>query len=544
MEVGLELSNQGKTLLWRAIDRKAFIIGKNPDCDLCVPGDEVMPVQCVLRFRDRRLVLENSSSAALQVAGEAVAPQSEFVLANGDTFAIGHVLATVRFVGTSRHDSPGQTRTLGEQNTPDGGGILVRLPQVFEQQSWAVDAVGVTVGSDPGNTVVLDDPYISAFHAQFSLQDGRCFVRDLGSRNGVFVGGQMVRDGEVSPGTTVRIGQTDIEVSSATAAPEVSQVQGYVSSAKAMQQVIALIDRFAATEASVLIVGETGTGKEVAANRLQRQSARHGKPFRALNCGAFTGSLIQSELFGHAKGAFTGADRRRQGAFESTDGGTLFLDEIGELPVDLQPPLLRVVEAGELFPVGGDKLVTVDVRLIAATNRDLQAEVKAGRFRQDLLHRLNVLSVTLPPLRDLREDIVPLAEYFVSQFAPGDERIVVDESAQTVLLGYNWPGNIRELRNVVQRAVLMRNSNTLTEADMVFQRSNVETRAQVQGAVTGLTLSELEKRAILSALVQASGNKTTAAELLGVARSTVHRKMQQHDIDDDMIAAALSRKTT
>jgi len=296
---------------------------------------------------------------------------------------------------------------------------------------------------------------------------------------------------------------------------DLSGETGIVGSSQAMRQLYGLIKRVAPTPTTVLIQGESGVGKELAARALHSMSPRAERSFVPVNCAAVSPELIESELFGHVKGAFTGASDSRSGLFVYANGGTLFLDEIGELPLALQTKLLRALEEQRVRPVGSTREVPVDVRVIAATNRDLQAEVAAARFRQDLYYRLEVLTLTIPPLRERPDDIVPLAEHFNHQLAAriGLPPLDILPEVAARLAGYRWPGNARELRNFIERALILGHFPVDAEADVVGGSKDMP-----------LTLAEVEKRHILAVLRQCEGNKTRAAELLEVSRKTLERK--------------------
>jgi DNA-binding NtrC family response regulator len=293
------------------------------------------------------------------------------------------------------------------------------------------------------------------------------------------------------------------------------------------------VRRLATAAAPVLVTGETGTGKEVVARQIAELGPRAAQPFIALNCGSLSRNLIESELFGHERGAFTGAVQRKEGAFEAAHRGTLFLDEVGELPAELQPQLLRVLESGEVRRVGSTEAFAVDVRVIAATNRDLAAEVMRGAFREDLFHRLHVLTLELPPLRARGDDVKLLAQYFLEGFAPPGQRLSFSPAALAKLSAHVWPGNVRELRNVVQRAVLLRRGDVVDAEDVTFPPSTLASRVETESAVSGRTLQEIEKAAIVAELRRFKGNKKEAAAALGVSRSTIHRKIDEYAIDAD-----------
>jgi DNA-binding NtrC family response regulator len=304
-----------------------------------------------------------------------------------------------------------------------------------------------------------------------------------------------------------------------------------LGSSKEVDRVRQLISRVGSSDVPVLLTGETGTGKEVAARMVAQSGARSAKPFIAINCGALTRELIESELFGHEKGAFTGASQQKSGAFETADGGTLFLDEIGELPLDMQPKLLRVLENNEVRRLGSATSFQVNVRVVAATNRRLEDEVAGGRFREDLLHRLNIVQIELPPLRKRKGDIALLANHFVSTFSPPGETVELAGDAIERLEGHHWPGNIRELRNTIQRAVLMRLGERIELEDITFPASTLASRVEVSEAVSSRTLADIEREAIRAELVRHKGNKKEAAKALGVSRSTIHRKIEEYQIE-------------
>ena len=316
---------------------------------------------------------------------------------------------------------------------------------------------------------------------------------------------------------------------------------------QAMLNVIALADQVAGSEASILITGESGTGKEVIAQHVHKKSSRADKPFISVNCAAIPENLLESELFGHEKGAFTGAVARRIGKFEEADGGTLLLDEISEMDVRLQAKLLRAIQERVIDRVGGNKPIKVDIRIIATSNRDLAAEVKAGTFREDLLYRLNVVNLKIPALRDRPEDIFALAEHFAKHYADVNgvsERKLAD-SARQGLMGYQWPGNVRELENTIHRSVLLAQGSEITvdairlpdgsaisEAGGRIAAASAAHNAAEQsadgGQLVGKTVAEVERDLILDTLDHCLGNRTHAANILGISIRTLRNKLKQY----------------
>ncbi|GIW99172.1 MAG: sigma-54-dependent Fis family transcriptional regulator [Pirellulaceae bacterium] len=308
-----------------------------------------------------------------------------------------------------------------------------------------------------------------------------------------------------------------------------------VGRSPAMEQVRRAIQRAAPSTATVLIRGESGVGKELVARALHDASNRRSGPMLCLNCAALAPTLLESELFGHEKGAFTGATERKLGKFEAADGGTLFLDEIGEMPLELQAKLLRVLEGQPFERLGGHKSIRCDVRVIAATNRDLEAAVQEKQFRADLYYRLRVVEIDVPPLRQRKEDIEELAAYFIRKFAPHANRRLDGLAPKTlqILMAHDWPGNVRELRNVIERAVVLGTSNWISPDDLNISSLRQEgTRTAVDDDGTcpfdPLPLSELERRHILATLQFVGGNKSKAAQLLGIERSTLDRKLKKY----------------
>ncbi len=314
-----------------------------------------------------------------------------------------------------------------------------------------------------------------------------------------------------------------------------------VGQSSKMTEVFKLVGAVAYAQSTVLIQGESGTGKELIARALHRRSPRHGKPFVAINCGALTETLLESELFGHLKGAFTGALANKRGLFQAANGGTLFLDEIGDMPLSTQVRLLRVLQEGEVRPVGSTESVTVDVRVVAATNVDLAKAKSNGRFREDLFYRLNVISVQLPPLRDRPEDVPPLVQHFLSHYGKkaGKQLVGVTKEAMGVLSSHPWPGNVRELENVIERAVVLAQGREISVAELPPGLGAADSGGEVEAASLAhlpfsqareLNHSAFERRYASGVLRRSQGNISRAAELAGMDRSNFRRLLKQHGI--------------
>ena len=303
----------------------------------------------------------------------------------------------------------------------------------------------------------------------------------------------------------------------------------FIGASPAMLEVLALVKQVASASTTVLISGESGTGKEVIARALHRFSPRRGKPFVSLNCAALPETLLESELFGYEKGAFTGAVGRKMGRFEMADGGTLLLDEVGDLSPAAQSKLLRVLQEGEFEPLGATRSVRVDVRVVAATNQDLAQLVKERRFREDLYYRLQVITVSLPPLKERREDIPLLAQHFLRLYAVKNQREIegFTENALAKLVDYAWPGNVRELEHIVERGVILARARLLGLEDLPEAIAQTEPSTRVISIPLGMPLEEVEQRLIEETLRRTKGDKELAAKLLGIASRTIYRKLKE-----------------
>jgi len=311
-----------------------------------------------------------------------------------------------------------------------------------------------------------------------------------------------------------------------------------IGQSPSMIKLLEVVEQVAATQATVLITGESGTGKEVIANAIHFNSARKNAPFVKINCAALTETLLESELFGHEKGAFTGADKRREGKFVQADGGSIFLDEVSEMSPAMQVKLLRVLQERELTRVGGHDVLKIDVRVIAASNKDLKKEIRDGRFREDLFYRLNVVTLDMPPLRERSEDIPLMAHAFLKMFAENNAKVIKGFTPQAMqkLASYSWPGNVRELMNAVERAVVLCRTETIGEEDLIFTMADQALSREVLSAGQKMpvasgnrSLEEIEKQSILEALQSCRGNKSEAARRLGITRKTLRKRLHKYE---------------
>ena len=398
---------------------------------------------------------------------------------------------------------------------------------------------GTAIGTGDSADLKLTDPTVSRFHCEVRAGDGAVKVKDTGSRNGVFVDGVRVSEAWLHGGAVLTLGNTKLSFALAKEPVKVAVSSRdrfgiMVGRSFAMRRAFSLLERAAASNATVLLGGETGTGKEAAAESIHRESARRDGPFIVVDCGAIPGNLLESELFGHEKGAFTGADRARVGAFEEANGGTLFLDEIGELDPELQPKLLRVLEKKEVKPVGTSKYVPVDVRIIAATNRDLRAEVNAKTFRSDLFYRLAVVEVALPALRERVEDLPLLVNAILDRLgatSPAEAALVRTSDFQQTIARHSWPGNVRELRNYVERCLALAEQAPL-DAQAIPDASApiaIDTKQTLKVARDRWT-SVFEKAYLEKLLAEHGGNVSAASRAAGVDRIHFYRLLWRNGL--------------
>ncbi|MFO0651806.1 MAG: sigma 54-interacting transcriptional regulator [Polyangiales bacterium] len=388
------------------------------------------------------------------------------------------------------------------------------------------------IGRGEDQDVRLDDLRTSRQHAQLFYRGDHVLLRDLGSSNGTWLDDRKVTAvSSVAPGSIVRVGSTRVvyvPLERSKRAEPAEPVDGDVVAADpATQQLFAMVRRLASHELPVLVQGETGSGKEVVARLLHRASARAKAPFVAINCASLPESLAESELFGHERGSFTGAVERKAGVFEAAHGGVLLLDEVGELSASNQARLLRVLEERAVVRIGATQPTAVDVRVVAATNRDLAAELAHGRFREDLYFRLNGVTVTVPPLRERPRDIIPLAERVIAERGGG---YVISPEAADVLVRYEWPGNARELRNAIEGAIAMADGGPLRPEHLPATMKGKVRPARDEHAPLRSMVDEVEREAIASALQDHGGNQSHAAVTLGISRRALIYKMERYGL--------------
>jgi transcriptional regulator with GAF, ATPase, and Fis domain len=396
-----------------------------------------------------------------------------------------------------------------------------------------IDGAEIRVGKAPSNDLCLTDPTVSRFHCVVERTPRGLLLRDLGSFNGTQVGGCHVESAYLSPDVPIQLGNTVLRLVESDEEPpsDVAVASGpqVLGSSRAIRRILSMLPRLALSGANILLEGETGTGKSMVAELIHRMGPRVNGPFVVVDCGALAASLVEGELFGHERGSFTGASERRMGAFEAAEGGTVFLDEIGELPLEMQPRLLRALEERTVRRIGTTRVTHIDVQIIAATNRDLRGAVAAGQFRPDLYYRLDSLRLVIPPLRERPEDVPALIDHFCQRVRARVEPALA-ERMKTDFVGREWPGNVRELRNAVEKAVLMDDLAGDTPPPMPREEReepdlSVPFRAAKEEAMEGW-----ERRYLAALIRRARGNISEAARLSRLDRGHLRELFRQHGI--------------
>jgi transcriptional regulator with PAS, ATPase and Fis domain len=416
-----------------------------------------------------------------------------------------------------------------------------RVRLVVESRPWAGRSFRferglIRIGTDPRNDLALPDKYVSARHAELEVGDQGFLLRDVGSTNGTWLGENRIHEALIAPGAVIGIGRSALRLETdgtsevTLATPRVGDIAG---ESVAIRECLAQLERYAATDEIVLLEGETGVGKDLFARTLHNLSARRDGPFEVFDCGAASPSLIEAEIFGHARGAFTDAKEARPGAFERAHGGTLFIDEVGELPLELQPKLLRILEGRRVRRLGDGREIPVDVRVVSATNADLASMVARKTFRADLYYRLDVLRLEIPSLRHRKEDIPLIAGAILARQDPPGGPCTLDPAALAILSAYDWPGNVRELKNVLHRAALMARGSVgpadiaLGKGEPVIAPGMVSARLPYREAKRRC-VDGFERAYVQELLERHGGNVSSAAEAAGIPRQTLHRLKNKH----------------
>ena len=530
----LTLQRGGRQLIREPIGPEAITIGRAASNTVRLLDAEISREHCRIEWRDGALFAVDLSRNGMLINQ---ALQREAEVNAGDRITIGPwtllIESTIDAVPVKTISAePHATRVLGydaakKKLCTEQLELLVRTPDQGPTRR-RINKSEVLIGHHAACDVAVADPFVSRRHCRLILERDALKLIDLASTNGVFVGETRVTQAALPHEGSFCIGRSTVHYRVIRQEEAIEPVQrtrlgSLVGGSNSMREVYSLIERIAPCEATVLVTGESGTGKELVAKEIHERSNRSRGPFVAINCGALPATIIESHLFGHERGAFTGAVERVAGIFEQARGGTVFLDEIGEMPPELQTRLLRVLEERRVRRLGGQEEIAVDFRLVAATNRNLSRRVAEGRFREDLFYRLHVVPVELPPLRERPDDIPALARHFAAELSPEGRHVQFSDEALEALARHPWPGNVRELRNTLERTIVLTPHDLLQAAELKL--------AAADEIDASRGLRDQERAHLVQILRACRGNITRAAHKLGVARSTLQAKMQRYTID-------------
>ncbi len=531
-------------LFWRySVDQDKIRIGRSEENEIVLTDSVVSRLHVVVQYLSNQYILTDKSTNGTFVNDNRI---DKIELSDQDHIRIGDYSLIFHEDDPEKDVAkPGDrygTATLIVSYNQQTGSLAFKkffllIHHNNKTRTFPINKEKMIIGSDQNNDIRLQDPSVSKYHAIIEYRQDHFFIKDQNSAEGTYVDDKKISETVLNPDTEIRIGKIKLSFTTATSDATISPSQessfnGMLGQSTEMRKIYSLIKRIAPSNVPVLLQGETGTGKELATRAIHSLSNYSKGPLVIINCGAIPKNLIESEFFGHKKGSFTGSQSERIGAFERAHGGTIFLDEIGELPIDLQPRLLRVIEDKMVTRVGADQAIPTDFRLISATNRKLEEEIEEGNFRQDLFFRINVIPITLPPLRERKEDIPALADFFLKTKATTTDfagRLKLSSQAKSKLMKHDWPGNVREIKNVIERAVLMSDKEDIDAEDLSFipiGKEDVE-ESMVKGT---LSLEEVEKKVILQTLKTHNWDKKITAEVLGVAYSTLWAKIKKYDI--------------
>jgi len=531
----ITLQRGGKRLLKEPVGTSPITVGRAAENTIRLIDPDISREHCRLDWQDDGLCVTDLSRNGILVNGERV---RESRVDAGDRITVGPwnliVEATVDAVPVRTIvAAPHSTRVISfdparRRLRTQAVELIVRTPDQAPLKKRIAKGE-ILIGHHGSCDLAVADPYVSRRHCKLVVEEGAVRLVDLASTNGVWMAGMRVAGITMQPQGEFRIGRSTVNyrVVSGTEELKASEAEGLgelVGRSKRMREVYALIERAAPSDATIVVTGESGTGKELVAREIHRLSARRRGPFVAINCGALPANIVEGQLFGHERGAFTGAVERAPGLIEQAAGGTLFLDEIGEMPIELQTRLLRALEQRSVRRVGGQEEVACDFRLVAATNRDLLIMAKEGGFREDLLYRIFVVPIDIAPLRDRPEDIPLLVERFAAQLAPEGRSPVFTKPALRALAEYPWMGNARELKNAVERTILFTDHDAIAPADLALARVDAEGDPKE-------SLQDQEASHIVETLAQCRGNLTQCARRLGISRTTMQKKVKRFGIE-------------
>jgi DNA-binding NtrC family response regulator len=528
------LKQDGKKLMSRSIDSNPIAIGRGNNNSVKLLDDEISRNHCRIEWKSDSLYVTDLSSNGTLLNGK---PIKEAELHAGDTLTIGTWsieittsadAIAVKTVGAAILPTSIIELNVGKKSIVSEKMELIICSPDQTTMRRRISASEFTIGHHASCDISVADPYTSRRHCRIVNDGNGLKLIDLASTNGTFFGGTKIEQMRIPKQGSFQIGQTSISYRVERTMERIgvskeSSIGNMIGPSREMREVFALMNKVGASNATICITGESGTGKEVAARALHEISPRNKGPFIAINCGAIPANIIESHLFGHERGSFTGAVDRAAGLIEQAGGGTLFLDEIGEMPLELQTRLLRVLESRTLRRLGGKREISVDFRLICATNKDLKKMAWDGRFREDLFFRIFVLPIELPALKGREEDISALAKHFIEELQPKGRQFVMTEDATKKLTSHSWPGNVRELKNSIERTLLL-SEGDIIDADDLKLIFHVE--QQPKGG-----LKDREKGILVETLVDCNGNITRAAKKLNIARTTLQKKIKTFSIE-------------
>lgn len=546
----LVLSRNGETVLRFPLNQERVLVGRDAECDVPLDDPAVSRHHCEILWDGNQFSITDYSRNGTFLDGERIVdtvPLGEKQEVAIGEFRLSLSSESAHFQASTaiREHKPTLILKYEPQQkmlTVERIALDITLPNGLQRHD-VIDHLPISFGGAPHNSVVIaDDPYVSREHCRIEAKPDGLVLRDCGSRNGTWWQGHHIQTKVLPERGGFQVGKTTIhyhvEVIREAIEPTPQHRCGeLLGRSRLMQELFALVHRIAPSDATVLITGESGTGKELLARALHASSGRANKAFVALNCGALPVSIIESELFGHERGAFTGATTQHRGVFEQAHGGTLLLDEIGEMPLELQTRFLRVLETKTVRRVGGTADLPIDCRIIAATNRDLAQLVERSLFREDLYYRLYIVPLIIPALREHPEDILLLARHFLSTQRRTGQLWHFSATAEEKLRRHAWPGNVRELRHTIERAIVTA-PGALIDADHLLlapARQGHETSLRVAEASTRYGLRDHERKMIEEALASYAGNVSQAAKVLGIARSTLLVRIKKFGIDINSI---------
>lgn len=540
----LEFIREGKSLFSYPVQGTKLTVGRSSDCDVVLNDPTISRKHFTLYYLDHQYFVKALDKNMLQVQGQELqsmrlSDQNKFSISSWDVIFHEENLedeqAETLVASLNQSHSEIASRISGSEVCSSE--FILKINQSGKELGQKLIEKEIsTVGSQGRNEIVIEDERIRGKHLKLVKSDLGLELVDLTGRKGLSCDGKFANSFYLQSNQEVQFLDysflcEEVLQNTETAIVELDQFYGLIGQSAQMKKLYSMIARLGISDAPVIILGESGSGKELVAQAIHKASPRKSRRFVSVNCGAISKELIESELFGHEKGAFTGAQAKREGLFEYAQDGTLFLDEIGELPLDLQPKLLRVLENHTYKRVGGNQDLPSRCRIVAATHRDLAQMVREGKFREDLFFRLFVLPIFIPALRDRVEDIPVLATFFMKEFSKNGQRKTLSEKALLRLKQEKWPGNVRELKNLLQRSFVLSAKSDLDPDDLEFVEHITQRPVDALEALSAKTIDEMEREMMISALKRHSGNKQRAAEELGIPRSTFFKKVKLHNLD-------------